>query len=356
MATAVLENEKKFHTSQKALRITSTTLIYILLAVMSIIWILPIVWLVLQSFTGEGIQSSSKFIPSIWDFQVIEGQPNPLNPSVTYRYTLGPFGNYLFLFTNKIYSATSSRVQDSAFNFFGYVDRTGRLCFGGFSNTLIIAVITTIISTFFVLCTSYAFSRLRFKGRTFMMRLIMILGMFPSFLGLVILYNLFCILNQAGVTVFYRSIWGLILIYSGGAGMNYYISKGFFDTISKQIDEAAMVDGATRFQIFYKITMPLSKPIIIYTVLTSFMGPWAEYITASYILGPSNSAKDNTTVALILYRMIVAGQGGLDLQALPNYWASFCAGAIVVALPTTILFLFMQKYYVSGVTGGAVKG
>ena len=256
---------KKRHASQKARTAISTTIIYIILIVMSILWILPILWIVLQSFTGEQQASFGKFIPAIWDFQVVAGQANPIAPEIVYGTTLGPFGNYVQLFTNvRATDASFSQIVPSNFNFFGRIVN-GRLSLGGFTNTLFIATISTLLSTLLVLCTSYAFSRLRFKGRTVMMRAIMVIGMFPGFLGLVILYNLFRILNSAGIGLFYQSIWGLILVYTGGAGMNYYISKGFFDTISKQIDEAAMVDGATRFQIFYKITIPLSKPIIIYT-------------------------------------------------------------------------------------------
>lgn len=350
MATATNSAGKKHYASQKAGTIASTTIIYVLLAVLSVVWLLPIVWIVLQSFTGEpGIESMARFVPLVWDFQVVEGAINPVNGR-PFEVSLGAFGNYFLLFQNRVWDPGVGLV-DSAYNFF-IRPYDGRMYFGGFLNTLVISVLTTIISTLLVLCTSYAFSRLRFKGRTFMMRLIMILGMFPGFLGLIIIYNLFKILSSAGITFLHQSIWGLVIVYSAGAGMGYYISKGFFDTISKQIDEAAMVDGATRFQIFYKITMPLSKPIIIYTVLTSFMGPWAEYITASYILGPANPENSNSTVALVLYRMLNSG----DIVSRNKYWPQFCAGAVVVALPTTILFLFMQKYYVSGVTGGAVKG
>ena len=179
------------------------------------------------------------------------------------------------------------------------------------------------------------------------MKVILLLGMFPGFLGLIVLYEIFKLLKMVG------SIWSLIIIYSGGAGMGYYISKGFFDTISKQIDEAAEIDGATRFQIFYKITLPLSKPIIVYQILTAFMGPWAEFITAGYLLrSPQNFENGNpTTVAVQLQNML-----GIQDGMRGRYWGQFAAGAVIVAIPTSILFIIMQKNYVSGVTGGAVKG
>ena len=339
--------KKKRHASQKARRITADIIVYIILTVMAIVWILPILWVVLQSFTGEYVMSRSRWFPAVWDFQVVEGGGVVLADGTvrTFNYTLGAFGNYRFLFTNLQYS-TNNLVEKSFYNFFGYVNN-GQFMPGGFINTLVIAAFVAVFSTLLTLMTSYAFSRLRFKSRTLMMRIIMILGMFPGFIGLIVLYALFFKIFE-----WQASIWLLIFIYCGGAGMGYYISKGFFDTISKAIDEAAMIDGATRFQIFYKITMPLSKPIITYTVLTAFMSPWAEYITANYMLGGQNPDKTNWTLPLILYQMIHSDQ----LAANDRYWGQFCAGAVVVAIPTTILFLFMQKNYVGGVTGGAVKG
>ena len=344
-AVAVPTKEKR-HASQRTRRIVADVIVYTLLVVMSIVWILPILWIVLQSFTGEYGQSMSKWVPGIWDWEVIEGNTIIYNGQLkTFNYTLGPFGNYVMLFQNLVYN-TQNKVGPSDYNFIGYV-ADGHFYMGGFLNTLVIAAFCAILSTMLTLMTSYAFSRLRFKGRQGMMRLIMIIGMFPGFLGLVVLYALFF-----KVLGWQSNIWLLILIYSGGAGMGYYISKGFFDTISKAIDEAAMIDGATRFQIFYKITMPLSKPIITYTILTSFMAPWAEYITANYMLGGQNQQKDNWTLPLILYHMLNRD----ELQLRTRYWGQFCAGAVIIAIPTSILFAFMQKNYVGGVTGGAVKG
>ena len=294
------QKAKKHYASQKAGRIAGDALIYVLLTAMALIWLAPIVWLILQSFSGEyGLSSQAKLYPSSWSLE-----------------------NYILLATNQV-----KKMGDNG---------EGRFVFGGFFQTFFVAVFSSIISTLFTLATAYAFSRLRFKARQPMMRFILVLGMFPGFVGLIILYQIFKILH-------------------GGAGMGYYISKGFFDTISKQIDEAAMVDGATKFQIFYKITLPLSKPIIVYTVLTSFMAPWAEYITASYMLtGGAQNNKTGTvsTVAVMLYEMVNANE-----KSLPSfYWGQFCAGAVIIAVPVAILFILMQKNYVSGVTGGAVKG
>ena len=212
-----------------------------------------------------------------------------------------------------------------------------------FLNTLIVAVLSCLISTLFVLGTAYALSRFRFNGRGLFMKINLVIGMFPGFLGMIILYwVMYSIFNLTG------SYWSLVIIYSAGAGGGYYISKGFFDTVSKSIDEAAEIDGANKAQIFFKIILPLSKPIVVYTILTSFMGPWGEYVTSSYIIGTDQ--KLNWTVAIGLYQMLN------DTQIVSTYYTQFAAGAVVVALPITILFFCLQKYYVSGVTGGPVKG
>ena len=275
------------------------------------------------------LASQPKLFPEVWSFE-----------------------NYILLATNMVKKASGSGyiIEDSAFNFFwSTANMEGKFVFGGFMQTLLISVFSAVISTFFTLATAYAFSRLRFKARKPMMRLILILGMFPGFVSLIILYNTFKILGIG------NSIWTLVICYSGGAGMGYYIAKGFFDTISKQIDEAAMIDGATKFQIFYKITLPLSKPIIVYTVMTSFMAPWAEYITASYMLtggAQNNKTGTVTTVSVMLYEMVNATEKSLPAL----YWGQFCAGAVLIAVPISLLFILMQKNYVSGVTGGAVKG
>ena len=211
-----------------------------------------------------------------------------------------------------------------------------------YGNTLIIALFTAALQTIIVLSVSYAFSRIRFKGRKLMMNIILVLGMFPGFLTMITLYFL---LKQVGLTKD-GAVPGLILIYVASSGMGYYISKGFFDTIPKSLDESARIDGATRFQVFRKIIMPLAKPIVIYTVLMAFMAPWGDFVFASLIAFRS---KANFNSVVGLYQWINTN----DYQ---GYFTRFCAGGVLVALPITILFLALQKYYVEGVTGGAVKG
>jgi len=283
--------------SRKWSEIVSNIVIYTILTIMSLIWLVPIFWLVLQSFRIETGSVSIYFFPR--------------------GYT---FDNYTRLF---IYNP-ADQVKFPLW----------------FLNTFIVAAITCVVSTIIVLLTSYAFSRLDFKARKPMMKIILILGMFPGFMTMIAIYHILKLVNLTG------SIWGLVLVYSGGAAMGYYISKGFFDTIPKSIDEAAMIDGASKAQIFWHITLPLSKPIVIYTTLTSFIGPWGDFIFARLMLGDK---LDSYTVARGLYWMITR-------ENISTYFTRFCAGAVIVAIPITLLFIFMQKYYVSGVTGGSVKG
>lgn len=311
----------------------SNTFIYIILAVLCLIWVFPFVWAILLSFTNKGPNSSWYLIPGLMvtgnkGFQWVGFTENIKEIGWVWS-----FESFQVLFAPKEAGAVGGGVVSEIQGYF----------LTWFGNTIIVAILATVISTFFVLMTSYALSRFRFKGRAFMMKINLVLGMFPGFLGMIINYWIMDAINLAG------TFWGLIIIYSAGAGMGFYISKGFFDTISKSIDEAAMIDGATRSQIFFKITLPLAKPIVVYTILTSFMGPWGDYISASYLIGLTDPTQ--WTVPIGLYQMVSNATRYGD-----TYYNAFYAGAFVIAIPITALFLFMQKYYVSGVTGGSVKG
>jgi len=277
--------------------VTGKILHNLFLGILAFFWIIPIFWLVLSSLdSGKGLTYSS-FFPS--------------------QYT---FSHYIDLLTK----------PNSVMAFPRW-----------FFNTLWVSTITCVISTLFVLGVSFALSRMRFKGRKALMNLSMILGLFPGFLSMIAVYFILQALGISG------SLFGLALVYSASSGLGYLVAKGFFDTIPKDIDEAAKIDGASEAQIFFKITIPLSKPIIVYTILTSFMGPWVDFVFAQVILGSTSA--DNWTVAIGLYHT-------LDKSLLSSYFTEFCAGAVVVSIPLSILFLFTQKYYVAGVTGGAVKG
>lgn len=293
--------------SQKTRNIVQLTLIYIILGISAVIWVLPILWIVLQSFAGDS-SASAFFAPESWTAS-----------------------NYAYLFGIGHPSYSSSTELDGYF-------------LKWFLNTLIVASCCCIISTSFVLMTAYALSRFRFKGRSLMMKMNLILGMFPGFLGMIILYWV-----MKEIFHLQGSFWALVIIYSAGSGMGFFVSKGFFDTISRSIDEAAMIDGASRAQIFWHIILPLAKPIVVYTLLTSFMAPWGDYITSSYIIGLQN--REQWTVAIGLYQWAT---GGNTYKV--NYYTQYAAGSVIVSIPMTALFMATQKYYVGGVTGGAVKG
>ena len=211
-----------------------------------------------------------------------------------------------------------------------------------FKNTLFIAICSCILSAFYVLAVSYCLSRLKFKMRKPYMNMAMILGLFPGFMSMIAVYF---ILKAMGLTEGSLIKLALILCYSGGAGLSFQIAKGFFDTIPVAIDEAALLDGCTRWQIFSRITLPLSKPIIVYTVLTSFMAPWLDFIFAKVICRANS---DQYTIAIGLWKM-------LEKEYIDSWYTSFAAGAVLISIPIAILFLFMQRYYVDGVSG-AVKG
>ncbi len=281
--------------SYKLRRTVANTCIYILLAVLGFIWISPFIYLVLHSFRDSDAIISDTLLPKAYTIQ-----------------------NYVDLFQNP-----------------------GTLNFGRmFLNTLIVAIFSCIISTISVLMVSYAFSRLRFKSRKKFINIGMILGMFPGFMTMIAIYNLLDIMKLTETLV------ALVICYSAGAGLGFQISKGFFDTIPRALDEAATIDGANRNQIFWKIILPMSKPIVVYTVLTSFLAPWTDFILAKLIMGTNY---DNYTVAIGLQAMTTA-----DFKT--THYMQYLAGSVVVAVPITILFLIMQRYYVEGVTAGGVKG
>lgn len=210
-------------------------------------------------------------------------------------------------------------------------------------NTLIIAIFSTLLSAFFVLCVSYVMSRLRFKMRRTFMNIALVLGMFPGFMSMIAVYY---ILKGLGLleTGVLKQV-ALVLVYSGGAGLGFYMAKGFFDTIPQTIDEAAYIDGATKWDTFVKITVPLSKPIITYTLITAFMGPWVDYIFAKVIMG---NETPYYTIAIGLWTM-------LEQEYVEYYYTQFYAGCVIISIPIAILFLLTQKCYVEGVSG-AVKG
>ena len=278
----------------KASRRLGNTLIYILLITITIVWLFPFVGIVLESFRVERPDMVGYLIPKQFGLD-----------------------NYIRLFNET--------------DFLHW-----------FSNTALIGIATAFLQTFFVLTMSYTLSRMRFKGRKGLMNFMLILGMFPGFLTMILIYKVFV---DLGLTEANAPI-GLIIVYCASSGMGYYVSKGFFDTISKSLDEAARVDGATRFQVLYKVILPLSKPIVIYTILMGFMAPWGDFMLAKYLIH-ENSA--GMTVAVGMHEWLSA-------TIVNTNYTMFCAAGVIVAIPVVTVFLLLQKYYVEGVTGGAVKG
>lgn len=171
------------------------------------------------------------------------------------------------------------------------------------------------------------------------MNVLMIIGLFPGFMSLIAVYN---ILKGIGLN---QSLVALIIVSAAGAAMGYHVSKGFFDTIPRAVDEAAIIDGASRLQIFTHITLPLSKSIIVYTALVNFLAAWSDYIFPSMLFGDKQSSY---TVAVGLYWLT-------DFRRIDRYYTQFAAGAVIVAIPIVILFIWLQKFYVEGLSG-SVKG
>lgn len=268
---------------------------HVFLAVLSIIWLLPIAWLVMHSFREESGAFVSYVIPRGFTLQ-----------------------NYINLLT-----------ETNIFNFPLW-----------FWNTLRVSIVSCALSTLFILMVSYTFSRLRFPTRRWLMSILMILGMFPGIMAMIAVFH---VLNLIGLT---QSLSGLTIVYASGAALGYFIAKGFFDTVPRSIDEAAIIDGASKNTVFWKIILPMSRPIITYTMVVTFLAPWGDFMLASILMRGNQT---RFTVAVGLRQMI-------ERETVSAYFTQFCAGAVLVSIPLMILFLVTQKFYVEGVTGGAAKG
>lgn len=265
-------------------------LTHIVLIAVCVVFVFPVLWLVLASFSKSG---------SIYD---IEGFfPDTLS-----------LAGYKRLFTDTTMYDYPNWLK----------------------NTLFVAVLSSFLGTVLVILTAYTISRFEFKSRKLLMKSTLVLSMFPSFMGMTAVYLImvnFGLINQ---------LWSLILIYAAGAPMGYLVQKGYFDTISGTIYEAARVDGATNLQVFIKVTLPLSKPIIVYTALTQFAWPWSDFILPNMLL----KNKDLWTVAV--------GLTHLD----ETQFTRFAAGAVFIAVPIVTLYFALSKFLVAGVSEGAVKG
>lgn len=270
---------------------------HFVLLFLSVIWLIPILWLFVTSFIGYKGINTSHFFPETWTLD-----------------------NYAQLFLH-----SDSIVQYNRW----------------FLNTLVIAIFSCLISTILVLMVSYTMSKLRFTGRKGLMSFSIILNMFPGVLSMIAIYF---ILKTLGLT---NSHLGMIIVYSAGAGLGYLICKGFMDTISVSLSEAARLEGASEAKIFWSVIIPLSKPIIVYTVINAFLAPWGDFVFAKLML--NSGVATDWTVAIGLFNM-------LGKSMINKYFSVFCAGGVIIAIPISILFVIMQKCYVEGITGGSVKG
>ena len=270
---------------------------HLVLASLAFIWLVPIIWLFVTSLSGYKGINTMNFFPTEWSID-----------------------NYIQLFFR----------PDTVANFPAW-----------FKNSMIIGACSCLVSTSFVLMVAYAMSCMRFKGRKALMSFAIILGMFPGVLSMIAIYF---VMKMLGLS---NSLLGLIVIYSAGSGLGYLICKGFFDTIPVSLRESARLEGASEFTIFTRIVIPLSKPIIVYTVINSFLAPWMDFVTARLMIRSKDPC--DWTVAMGLYNLV-------QRTLLGDYFSVFCAGGVIVAIPISVLFILMQKFYVEGITGGAVKG
>ncbi len=275
------------------MRVAEKNVGYIVLSILGVIWMFPVLWILLTALRAEQGYYVGYFFPKHLTLK---------NFYDLFHNSAVPFGKWWL-------------------------------------NTMIVAICGCVLNTLIVLGTAFVLSRTRFSGRKPFMNILMIIGMFPGFMSMVALYN---ILKGLGIN---QSIGALIVVGAAGAAMGYHITKGYFDTIPKAIDEAAIIDGASRLQIFTRITIPLSKSIIVYQVLGTFLGAWSDYIFPRLLFGDRQSSY---TVAVGLFWMT-------DFRRIDSYYTQFAAGAVVIAVPIVILFIWLQRFYVEGLSG-SVKG
>ena len=288
---------KRLSGSVKTKRVVTDVVVHTFLVIMCLVWLIPLAWVVIHSFRAEPGQYITTFLPK--------------------SYTLD---NYEVLFTDKT-------IMDFP-----------RM----FMNTFIIACFTCVISTFLVVSVAYCTSRLRFKFRKPYMNFAMIITLFPGFMSMMAVYFL---LKAFGLTEGNMIPVALVICFSAGAGTGFYVMKGYMDTIPKALDEAAYLDGATKWQTYTKITLPLCKPMIVYQIITSFMGPWVDFVLAKLITGANSKY---FTVSIGLWSM-------LEKEYSYKWFTRFCAGAVLVSIPIAILFLYTQKFYQEAMSG-SVKG
>lgn len=284
--------------SMKRKGMITDIIVHIFLVIVSIVWLIPFIWIIAHSFRAE---SSAMYCPTFFPKQ----------------FTLD---NYIQLLTDT-----------TTMNF-------PRM----FMNTFIIAIFTCLISTFFVLSVSYCLSRVRWTMRKPYMNMAMVINLFPGFMSMVAIYFL---LKSMGLTEGSGIPVALVICFSAGAGTGFTVMKGYMDTIPAALDEAAMIDGCTRWQTFWKVILPLCKPMVVYQVITAFMGPWVDFIFAKIIV---RAEIQYATVSIGMWKM-------LEMEYINGWFTRFCAAAVLISIPIAILFMITQKFYQEAM-GGAVKG
>ena len=287
----------KKYASVKTQKVITDVIVHIFLCIVAVVWLIPFVWLVAHSFRAEDGQFCKTFFPTEYSLK-----------------------NYIALFT-----------EFDVMNF-------PRM----FMNTFWIACCSCVVSTFFVLAVSYCTSRLKWKMRKPYMNMAMVITLFPGFMSMVAIYFL---LKSFGLTEGDKLPLALVICYSAGAGTGFYVMKGYMDTIPKALDEAAYLDGATKWETFTRITLPLCKPMIVYQIITSFMGPWMDFVFAKIIV---RAEAKYFTVSIGLWSM-------LEREYVTRWFTRFCAGAVLVAVPISVLYIITQKFYQEAMAGG-VKG
>lgn len=293
MASKVASKKEK---SLRRSRIIDAVWSNALVIILSILWLIPVFFVIIFSFSDQ----KTFFLA------------NSILPT---GYT---FDNYIRIFTE----------EDRIIMFPHW-----------YGNTLILSICNCVLVTFFTVITAFILSRFRFKGRKALMNITMVLGMFPGFMSMVAVYLILSLLGLLG------SYWAMLVYWVAGAGLGYFVTKGYFDTISNDIDEAAKLDGASQARLFFQIYIPLAKPVIIYTALMAFMSPWADYILSSIVIS-SNEAR---TIGYGLYNLMTPDN-------INNYFTRFCAASVIVAVPIVALYIGLQRFFVAGIAAGAVKG
>lgn len=243
---------------------------------------------------------------------------------------------------------SSTDAVPTAVTLDNFTNLFARTAFGHwYANSILIAGVASVVGVFLSMLAAYAFSRMRFRGRRVGLLSLLLIQMFPQFLAVVAIYLMFARIGDYWPALGFSSPWGLILLYLGGAlGVNTWLMKGFLDTVPRELDESATVDGASHVQVFFRITLPLVTPILAITALLAFINTVNEFLLANVFLYDPNSK----TLAVGLYGLIAEG------VSRDQNFGMFCAGSLLTAIPTVVVFRFLQRYIVSGLTAGAVKG